>query len=57
MSLRVLSAFLFALGAAISQPAGAQEAFYGHVGASFGRARLDAECPGVGGECDRTPCW
>jgi hypothetical protein len=54
MSLRVLIAILFALGGAIAQTGYAQETFYGHVGASFGRARLDADCPGTGGECDRT---
>jgi len=42
------------LGVAFSLPALAQDAFYGHVGASYGRARLDANCPAAGGECDRT---
>ena len=42
------------LGVVFSWPALAQDAFYGHVGASYGRARLDADCPAVGGECDRT---
>src|SRR5678809_439155 len=54
MSLRVLATTLLAIAAAAAQPGYAQDTFYGHVGASFGRARLDAECPGVGGECDRT---
>src|SRR5215216_1780838 len=28
-------------------------AFWGHVGAAYGRARLGADCPGIA-ECDRT---
>ncbi|OAI50658.1 hypothetical protein AYO46_09665 [Betaproteobacteria bacterium SCGC AG-212-J23] len=50
MGLRAL-ALLFAV--ALSLPAVAQDAFYGHVGASYGRARLDADCPGVALECER----
>ena len=54
MSLRVLAAILFTIGAAIAQPGYAQDTFYGHVGGSYGRARLDAPCPGVALECDQT---
>src|SRR6185436_10628678 len=55
MGPRAVAAFLLALLAmAFSLPVLAQETFYGHVGASYGRARLDADCPGIGVECDRT---
>ena len=49
------SRVLFALFAVVlALPAAAQDTFYGHVGASYGRARLDADCPGVAVDCDRT---
>jgi len=55
MGSRAIAAFLLVLlGMGFGLPALAQDAFYGHVGASYGRARLDADCPGVGFECDRT---
>ena len=54
MGSRAIAAVLLVLpGMAPSLPALAQDTFYGHVGASYGRARLDADCLGVGGECDR----
>ncbi|MEA3192020.1 MAG: OmpA-OmpF porin, family [Betaproteobacteria bacterium] len=52
MSLR--AAILLAVGALLALPGYAQDTFYGHVGASYGRARLDSDCPGVVTECDRT---
>ena len=51
MDSRVLAMLL---GIALALPAAAQDAFYGHVGASYGRARLDADCPGIALDCDRT---
>ena len=50
MNLRVLAAVLGLLPVL----GNAQDAFYGHVGASYGRARLDADCPGIALDCDRT---
>jgi len=51
MRLRLLLVSLLGLLPMVAQ---AQDTFYGHVGASYGRARLDANCPGIGFECDRT---
>lgn len=63
------AASLFALGSTLSgfshaQPGAStsdpgwrmpyEGAFWGHVGASYGRARLNFECPGGPYECDRT---
>ena len=51
MQLRALLASILGLLPAL---AFAQDSFYGSVGASYGRARLGSDCPGVALECDRT---
>jgi opacity protein-like surface antigen len=68
MKFATLAAFLFAAAAVPSisaaQPSPGpgepgwrmpyEGAFWGHVGASYGRARIDADCPGVALECDKS---